>query len=255
MTTAYCRRFADFYDLFYADKPYTEEAEFVDRCLRQYGKSVQRVIELACGTGRHACELAARGYDIVGVDISDDMIEVSRERAQAAGGMVAFRQGDMRNLQLEGPAFDAAVCLFDSIGYVQTNEAVGEVFAAVRRLVKPGGLLLIEFWHAAAMIGRHSPLTLRRRQTPDAEIVRLAETTLDYSRQLAHVDYTLFELRRDGTYDESRETHVNRYFLVQEMAALLEAAGLEPVRWFAGYSESEAISNETFHVLSLSRIP
>ena len=94
---------------------------------------------------------------------------------------------------------------------------------------------------------------IRRFAAPDGEIIRISETTLEPARQLASVAYTVLELRRDGTYGRLAETQVNRFFLVQEMAGWLRAAGFEPLEWFDGFRDERRIGSEAWHVVGVAR--
>ena len=112
--SSYIGRHAELYDLFYADKEYAREAAFVDHCLRANGGSGQgRLLELACGTGRHAVEFDRLGYDVVATDYSEDMLAQARIRSQVEGSPISFQQFDMRELNLGQQRFDTAVCMFD----------------------------------------------------------------------------------------------------------------------------------------------
>jgi SAM-dependent methyltransferase len=241
------------YDLFYADKPYTAEAEFVHSCLDTYGPArKRRVLELACGTGTHAIALGHLGYSVVATDYSEPMLAVARRKAGEVGASVSFQNQDMTALALGSEQFGAAICLFDAIGYVATNEAITKVLDGVRRHLVPRGLFVFEFWHAAAMLRSYEALRVRRWHTEEGEILRLAETTIDCERQLAHVHYTIYELSRDGTYTCLNETQSNRYFLVQEMSAFLARSGFTPLKWFAGFSNTEIITENTWHVVAVA---
>ncbi|MEK6334517.1 MAG: class I SAM-dependent methyltransferase [Acidobacteriota bacterium] len=252
--SSYIGRHAQLYDLFYAGKPYAEEAQFVHRCLQNYSNGpVVRLLELACGSGSHALELAKYDYHIVATDYSEDMLAMARKKAERASANVDFRAQDMTELSVaEGP-FDAAICLFDSIGYVATNERIGRVLKGVHRHLRPDGLFIFEFWHAAAMLRNYDPVRVRRWDTERGTVLRISETSLDCAAQLSQVTYTIYELNRDGTYDSLVETQVNRYFLVQEMSYWLTSSGFVPVKWFAGFSDDETITEETWHVVAVAR--
>src|SRR5215831_8801520 len=116
--SSYNCRHALLYDTFYARKPYRQEAAFVDECLQKFSvRRPERLLELACGTGSHALVLESLGYQITAVDNSPDMLKQAWAKAQEISSRVEFRLQDMRMLdQPEGP-FDAAYCLFDSLGY------------------------------------------------------------------------------------------------------------------------------------------
>jgi SAM-dependent methyltransferase len=253
---AYTGRHAQLYDLFYRDKPYEQEAAFVDDALRRAADGpIASVLELACGTGSHALALARKGYRVEGVDSSEDMLAQARSKAVAAGVAADFRAQDMRGLPTPGQPFDAVVCLFDSIGYVATNEGLEQALEGVHRSLRPGGLFLFEFWHAPAMLRNYDPVRVRTWSTAAGEVLRIAETTLDCQKQLARVRYRILELGRDGKYSRFEETQVNRYFMVQEMAAWLASAGLDPLHWYAGFQADEPITEETWHVVALARRP
>ena len=150
----YDGRHAELYDLFYGAKPYAAEAGYLHSLLQQFSpRAVRRVLDIACGTGSHAIELEKLGYDIVGSDISEDMLARAREKARAASSAVRFERQDMRSLDVASRPFDAVVCLFDAIGHVQTTSAIKQAFDAVHRHLRDNGLFVLGFWHAAATVG------------------------------------------------------------------------------------------------------
>jgi len=250
----YSGRFAELYDIFYEDKPYDAEAKFVDSCLRAYSiGDTHRILELACGTGQHAFRLEKLGYEIVATDYSEDMLRHAKRKAALLSSKVDFRLHDMRNIDLPDDPFDAVICLFDSIGYVLTNQALIETLKGVHRHLRPNGLFVFEFWHASAMLRSFEPLRIGRWSTSEGEVLRVSKTSLRYAEQIAIVDYDIFELRDSGIYAVYRETHANRYFLLQEMAGWLAAAGFSPLKWFCGYANDESITEHTWHILAVAR--
>jgi SAM-dependent methyltransferase len=252
--SSYLGRHAELYDVFYADKPYNQEAAFVHNCITRYGTgTTRRLMELACGTGSHALELERHGYAIVATDYSEPMLVCARAKAARVSSSVEFIHQDMRVLNLGPPLFDAVLCLFDSIGYVLTNEAITQVFKGVHRHLRPEGLFIFEFWHAAAMLKSFDPVRVRSWVMPLGEVLRISETQIDYVHQVASVTYRIYELNHDGTFNAFSETQVNRFFLVQEMTGLLTACGFAPIKWFAGFCDDKNISDTTWHVVAIAR--
>jgi len=252
--SSYIGRHAELYDIFYADKPYEQEALFVHQCLQQYSAgTTKRLLELACGTGSHALILEKLGYEIVATDYSEEMLACAKRKAVKVGSSISFRTQDMRTLDIKDKPFDAVICLFDSIGYVGTNEALMQVLHRVHRHLRQKGLFVFEFWHAAAMLRSYDPVRVRRWSTPDGELVRISETQLEHARQLARVMYTIYELHHDGTYASLKETLTNRYFLVQEMAGWLSSCGFTPLKWFAGFAPDENITEQTWHIVAVAQ--
>lgn len=250
----YDGRHAQLYDLFYATKPYAAEANYIHGLLqRSSGHPARRVLDIACGTGSHAIELERLGYDVTASDISDDMLSLAREKAREAGSRVRFEKQDMRTLDIAAKPFDAVLCLFDAIGHVQTTSAIKQTLGAVHRHLGQGGLFVLEFWHAAAMAGRHDPQRVRKFATEQGEILRLSQTTVDLASQCATVEHAIYDLRSDGTYRTAVERQVNRFFSLQEMSELLDDCGFDIVRYYSGYSFDEVLTPDTWHIVLIAR--
>lgn len=244
-------RFADRYDLFYEDKDYETEAQFVDRCLKQYSSTrPQKLLELACGTGRHAVEMSKLGYEVVATDISPDMLAHARKRPGAES--VTFIEQDMRALDVAQGPFDAVMCLFDSIGHVARNDAICSTLQGIARHLRDDGLFVFEFWHGAAVAKSFERFRDREWSEGGSRVVRTSETTIDWVSQTATVRYKLVEYEAGGS-TESEDTITNRFFLVQEAAAFLMQAGLEPQAWLAGFAEDSAIDEDTWHIVCVAR--
>ena len=252
---SYLGRHAELYDVFYQDKDYAREACFVDGCLRDCGVGRKgRLLDLACGTGRHAFEFETLGYTVSAVDYSADMVQQAHKRAEQRGSSVSFLHQDMRELDVPSPPFDAVTCLFDSIGYVQTNDGIHKVLQGIRKHLAAKGVLVVEFWHAPAMLMSFDPVRVRRWTVPSGEVLRISETKLDVAKQLSSVTYSILELCADGTFHEFQETQTNRYFFVPEMKFLLETAGFDVLHCFAGFEKDESITSETWHVIAVARV-
>lgn len=117
------------------------ECDFVASALELHPSA--RVLDLCCGQGRHAVELARRGFNVTGFDLSDFLLGLARDRAEKADVTVNFVRGDMRELPWEN-AFDAVVLLFTAFGYLETDEEDERSLQAIQVALRPGGLLLID---------------------------------------------------------------------------------------------------------------
>lgn len=252
--SSYGGRHAAFYDLFYADKPYEDEVAFVSDLLSSAGiRPPARLLELACGTARHALAFERRGFEVTGVDASSEMLACAQARCDGAASKVALFHQDMSGLRLPGPPADAATCLFDSIGYLQTHEAIKTALSCVGQHLRTGGALVLEYWHAPAMLRGYEPVRVRRWLSAEREIIRISETTLDSARSLANVAYDILEIQNGKLVCRIRETQTNRYFLVQEMECLLKQAGFEILRHFDGFSNHTVIGVDTWHVVTIAK--
>jgi SAM-dependent methyltransferase len=253
MAMSYGARYAALYDLFYSDKPYDEEVRFVAGQLSGHGVGRgARILELACGTGGHAIRLAKLGYEVIAADYSEAMIAEGRRKARRQRAIVKFEQRDMRKLGAPEQPFDAALCLFDSIGYARTDAGIVAAIRGVHRSLRPGGLFLLEFWHAPAMLSGFDPVRVRRFRRGPTTFLRISETELDSKRSLASVSYSVYELRRNGTYNHNHEVHINRYFTVPEMNRFAKISGFKPVAAYDGF-RSRKVTEATWHVVSVWR--
>ena len=251
--SSYVGRYAEFYDLIYAEKPYAEEVAFIDRAVTaKLGRRPQKWLDVACGTGTHALCLAAHGYDVVGLDYSTDQLAQARRKADEQRATVRFDFADMRALELGAERFDVISCLFDSIGYAKTNEAILAAFQGMKRHLTAGGLIVLEFWHAAAMLKYYEPSRTRRWPLASGELVRVSDSTLNIALQTCTVNYKLSISGADGSCTSFSETQENRFFLLQEMGALLKCAGLDVLEAFAGYTSETPITDQTWHVVMLA---
>ena len=238
------------YDVVYGDKPYGAEARFVDSLIRGAGTQNGRLLDVACGTGRHAASFAKLGWEVTCVDYSESLLDQARLNAPDA----LFLQQDMRELDVPGGPFDAVTCLFDSIGYPQATEGVLAALAGMRRHIAADGVVVIEFLHAPALLGHASPLGIRRWPLPeDGELIRVSKACIDEQRRVMVVSYELLELNADGTYERWEETQANRFFSVAEMDALLTQAGLHTAAFLPAYRDGR-IDDRTFHVIAVAKV-
>lgn len=128
------REFALFYARGYQNLSRTI-AEPLPQVLERFGLKPKRVLDLACGEGTFAVEIAKRGYQVTGVDLSPDMLRFAREKAKEAGVDVKFIEQDMRDLQLD-EKFDLVTCWGDSLNYLLKYDDLVKTFRNVRDLEK-----------------------------------------------------------------------------------------------------------------------
>jgi SAM-dependent methyltransferase len=241
MSSLYAGAFARIYDACYADKDYAGEAAWiVGACTRISGSAPRRLLDVACGTGRHAEAFGAAGGEVVGIDRSADMLAIARRRVPSA----RLVRGDMTTLPnlVREASVDVAVCLFDSLGYAGSACGVAATLSGMARAVRGGGIAIVEVWNADAMAA-FEPYRERRLASGD---VRASRTTVDVSQRRAVVEWTL---RRPGLPD-CHERHENRFFDADELRGLMQGAGLQGVRIQGGFERSEP-GKAPFHLVAI----
>lgn len=176
-----------------------------------------RILDVGCGYGRHSVELARRGFDVTGVDISDVQLTRARERAAATGVAVDFHRLDGRALEFEAE-FDAAVSMFLSFGFFETDAEHLAMLQGVSRSLKPGGRFLMDFWNREYEIQRFDRWQVDRT----GEIFELEEWDFDYLQ--GRLNWTNHAFFPDGRHESWY--HSIRAYTVVEMKTLFEQAGL-----------------------------
>ena len=133
---------AAYYDVIYWWKDYEREVDFLVKVFRRHGVRGRRVLEVACGTGSHTKILVSRGYEVTGVDISEDVLKIARKKV---GRRAEFIRGDMRDLNavVEGE-YDAVVCLFSAISYNTTMADLRKTLLGFRSHVKESGVVVFD---------------------------------------------------------------------------------------------------------------
>jgi len=243
------RDYAAAYDELYQDKDYLAECDLIENVFRLYGQSaIRRVLDLGCGTGGHAVVLAERGYDVVGVDRSADMLE----RARARTGVVRFELREIGSVDL-GETFDAVVMMFAVLGYQVGNSDLQAALATARRHLRPAGLFFCDFWYGPAVLGQRPSERVKVIDTPSGQVIRVAAGELDTRHDLCMVRYHVWHIEDGRVAREAREQHPMRYFFAPELELFLSAARLELVRLGAFPNLDDEVSDQTWNVALVAR--
>ncbi len=248
--TVFGEDYAAAYDELYQDKNYEAECDLVERVFRSYASSsVKRVLDLGCGTGSHAVRLADRGYTLVGVDRSEEMLARARQRSAA----VDFRQGDITSVDV-GQAFDAVLIMFAVLGYLTDNASVLDALRATRRHLTRGGLLFADVWYGPAVLAQRPSERVKLIDTPSGgRVIRAASSELDTRRNSCTVQYQLWRIEAGQLTAEVREAHPMRYFFEPELQLFLADAGFDLLH-VGGFPDlDEAPSERTWNVAFVAR--
>jgi SAM-dependent methyltransferase len=209
------------YDAVYAHKDYGGEAVHTASLIRRYRPTARRVLDLGCGTGRHARHLAELGFEVVGVDRSPSMLAVARERC---GIHVRLHRADVASLELPAE-FDAVVLLFNVLGYAAADAGLERVLEAARRHMAPGGVLVADGWWAPAVLRDRPRETWRVVPVAGGHVLRLSRGRVAEDGRNCVVDLELWDVPDEGPPRRSTEQHVLRIFDGPELFAAVRQAG------------------------------
>lgn len=151
MTDTFGPAYADAYDALYADKDYEAECDLIQSLAAVDGCGSGTVLDLGCGTGRHAVILAGRGGRVTGVDRSPEMIAIATRRAEDAGvPSIDLRVGDIRTARVGG-RFDVVLLMFAGLGYQLDDTDVVATHETAAAHLEPGGILALDVWNGPAV--------------------------------------------------------------------------------------------------------
>jgi len=193
--------------------------------LERVRPNTRRLLDLGCGTGRHAFELEKIGFRVEGSDTSASMIGKAREQARARNSRVVFHQHSFQTADRIAGPFDGVISMFSSIGYLTDSIDVATALQNVRSLLVAGGVFLFDYWNGNAVVRDYSPVRVVRASDGDVEILRVSETHLDLIAQVAEVKMTCMTFVGERRSMVFEELHKVRFFYFREMETLLRDNG------------------------------
>lgn len=212
--------YSGYYDLLYQDKDYQGEADHIAALIRAAHPSAKTLLDMGCGTGKHAALLRAHGFQVCGMDVSETMLQEARRNHPD----IAFHQGDVRDFRLPD-RFDAVVSLFHVASYQTSNEDFTAFVRSARSLLAPGGIFLFDFWYGPAVLTTQPSTRVKRLQNDRMKITRIAEPVMHSLRNVVDVNYQVM-VEEGGQRHELAESHPMRYFFAPELAYMLASNGM-----------------------------
>lgn len=255
--------FAAVYDELMDDTPYEKWGERLDALIRKYGVSKPErdvedvlasernlVVDLGCGTGTLTELMYRKGYDMIGVDVSESMLNIAMEKKEESGSEILYLLQDMRELELYstvGTVF--SVC--DSLNYILEDDELLDVFSLVNNYLYPGGIFIFDFnteYKYRQVIGN----TTIAENREDCSFIW--ENLYDPEEELNEYDLTVF-VREDGDrFRRFTETHFQRGYTVERIRELLERSGMALIELLdADTGESVTAESERVYVVAGER--
>ena len=224
--------FARVYDLFMDEIPYEEWFVYLSRLLDREGVSEGQVVDLACGTGEITWRLRQRGYDTIGVDLSQEMLEIASQKCQPD---VLLLQQDMRKLELHGQV-QAVVCLCDGMNYLLSEEELRRVFTRVAASLSDEGVFIFDmktFYFYREILGDCTLADNRENAS------YIWENAFDSDSGINTYLLTVYELVDDqrDLFVRTDELHRQRAYPPERVWKLLEACGFRAAGFYEALSE------------------
>ena len=254
--------FAEVYDMFMDNVPYDKWAKYLQKLLKENGAEKGIVCELGCGTGKMTRRLRDMGYDMIGIDISQDMLQIAMEQEtilKKAGTQnadinkveskhtksdkkknyeILYLNQDMREFELYGTVA-AVVSICDSMNYITEKEDLLQTFKLVRNYLDPGGVFIFDMntpYYYRKKLGEQTICENRDEGS------FIWENYYDPDTKINEFDMTIYIRRNTNDaahelYERFEETHFQRAYSIAEVKALLKRAGLKDIKVYKAFTK------------------
>lgn len=223
-------KYSSYYDLLYRDKDYAGEADFVASLIERHRPGAQSILELGCGSGGHALQLAHKGYGLYGIDLSREMLDIAearrRELPAELASQLEFSHGDVREFR-NGRKYDCVISLFHVVSYQPTLADLKAAFTTAREHLNSGGAFIFDVWYGPAVLTDRPVVRVKTMADDKIEVTRIAEPRWHPNECLVDVHYTVFiRDRASDSIEKLQEVHRMRYLSIPEIELLADATGL-----------------------------
>ena len=223
---------AGHYDELTDDVSYSSFADFYEKVFSLYGLRPETVIDLACGTGSMTLELAERGYDLIAVDRSPEMLSQAMEKLGGCSPVPLLICQDLEDLDLYGTS-DAAVCTLDGMNYIP-GDRLKTVFGRIRLFLNPGGLLVFDCLSEQALREMDGQIFLDEKD----DVFCVWRSEYNAADRTCSYFVDLFE-RNGSVWKRDSEEHIEYAHTAAELKDTLTACGYRDIRFFADRREEE----------------
>lgn len=226
------------YDELMSGVPYRAWVSYLHRILQNFRCRPTKVLDLCCGTGNVSLILAREGYRVTGVDISSEMIQRARMKAQSAGLQIEYYVQDASQLRL-GRRFDLVISLFDSLNYILDSAALQQVFHRVSETLEPGGLFVFDVNTELALAGGYFDQSNIGSKAP---VIYHWRSSYDHLSRICRIQMD-FVYRRGGSERRVSVVHHQRAYDLDEIRQMLSTAGFDVLAVYDAYSFRKATSH------------
>lgn len=229
--------YSQYYDLLYSDKDYEDEIDYIHNLIQENNPTTKTILDLGCGTGKHAELLYDKRYSIHGIDLSKEMLKVAEQRRIGKEDKLTFTHSNIQNLKLN-KKFDTIISLFHVMSYQNSNKELIKAFKVAKRHLKKDGIFIFDFWYGPAVLTDLPNTRVKRLEDKNIKVTRIAEPVLHPQKNIVDVNYDVFiEDKKTKAIIEKKELHKMRYFFDTELKFICEKVGFNILRKYEWMSK------------------
>lgn len=243
--------FASVYDTFMDNIPYEEWAEYLVALLKEHQVEEGLVLDLGCGTGSMTELLAQAGYDMIGIDNAEEMLEIAIEKREKSGHDILYLLQDMREFELYGTV-RAIVSICDSVNYITEEDELVEVFRLVNNYLDPKGMFIFDF----NTTYKYKEVLGDRVIAEDREECSFIWNNYYYEEEkINEYELSLFIREEDSDlYRKFQETHFQRAYDLKTIKEIIEESGLEYITAYDAFTRNAPTeTSERIYVIARER--
>ena len=219
-----------------------QELEFFEFVFDEFTQAtVSKILDVGCGTGRHYIPLVKDGYEVTGLDLSQNMLNVLRKKAEAADLKPCVFRKDMREINFANE-FDAIICMNTAFMYLLTDEDILRALRAFHRALRPGGAAVIDIMNFFSLLGRYKENVVESYIKNGVKFERAVKHSVeDVPAIWNHHEFGIIE--DSGKISTYRELHRFRMLNHNEMRRFLREAGFRETRCFGQFTAREEVKS------------
>ena len=206
--------YASYYDLLYNDKNYKKEVDYINKIIKtNFNDKKIRILDIGCGTGLHANLLSSYGHEVVGIDLSEEMINLANKNKTTN---TKFYVADATNFKIDHK-FDLILSLFHVFSYQNTNDKIQNYLTSIYNHLNYNGLFIFDFWYGPAVLNIKPSNKIKRLKNNNFTITRIAESITKPRENTVVINYELIIINEINTITTIHEKHIMRYFFEPEV--------------------------------------
>lgn len=230
--------FAEFYDLFMEDVDYNNWCRYIEKIFELYGIRPQKILDTACGTGNITIPLSQAGYEMWGLDLSEDMLSIAESKARELKEKIKFLNQDMTQMNLK-EKFDAVLCMCDGVNYIIEEEGLENFFRAVFQILNQKGIFIFDissYNKICRILGNNTFFEEKNNK------YYIWNNNFDEASEIIEMELIFF-VPQGNLYRKFEEFHLQKAHNCNDLIEMLQKAGFKNIKVFDGFSFNEPDEN------------